>query len=159
MTLSIAVRGAALPAAWGARLAPPLRGLVRITLARERRKTGDIAVVLGDDRLLRELNRRYRGLDRSTDVLSFPYGEDDGPIEGDIVVSVERARLQARRFRVSLGREVARLVVHGALHLAGLDHHTAAERRVMKRHESDALAGCVTVIRDLERRLGDLVEP
>src|SRR5437867_1242379 len=90
------------------RLVAPLRALARRALALEGRSSGEIGIVLGDDALLRDLNRRYRGLDRATDVLSFPYGDEDAPVDGDIVISIDRAVVQARRFRVSLGRELAR---------------------------------------------------
>jgi len=147
--------------------APPLRGLVRQTLAFERRTAKDIAIVLADDALLRELNRRYRGKDRATDVLSFEYVEMAGArgshdlkvgarapgIQGDLVVSLDRVREQARRFRVSQGRELARLVVHGALHLAGHDHHRAGERRIMRAAEQRALHASGRAIARLERAL------
>src|SRR5512146_759936 len=107
-------------------LSAPLGVLVRGALALEGRRAGEIAVVLAGDDLLRELNRDYRGLDRATDVLSFAYdaaGDGVDPaahraarVNGDLVVSMDRVREQARRFRVSEGRELARLVVHGALH-------------------------------------------
>jgi len=110
---------------------------------------GEIAIVLSDDCELRALNRRWRGLDRATDVLSFPY-EDVGPaagrsparrrrVSGDLVISLDRVAEQAVRFRVSRGEELARLVVHGTLHLAGLDHHRAGERRHMWAQEDQAL--------------------
>jgi probable rRNA maturation factor len=125
--------------------------MVRVTLALEELEAGEIAIVLAGDALLRDLNRRYRGLDRATDVLSFPYDATDGKVAGDLVISMDRAREQARRFRVSLGRELARLVIHGALHLAGLDHHAPAERRHMRRREEEALRASAASIRLLER--------
>ncbi len=136
-------------------LAAPLAALVRAALALEGRRAGEVALVLADDPTLRDLNRRWRGLDRATDVLSFGYddGESD-TVDGDIVVSLERARAQARRFRVGPGRELARLVVHGALHLAGLDHEGAAERKRMRAREDRVLRGASETVRELERRLG-----
>lgn len=126
-----------------ARLAPALRALVRATLAAEGLRPGEIGVVLADDAALRDLNRRWRGLDRATDVLSFSYDEDAGGprrvVNGDLVVSMDRVGEQARRFRVTRGAELARLVVHGTLHLAGLDHQRPAERRAMRAREEAAL--------------------
>lgn len=141
-----------------ARLAPPLKALVRGALALENARPGEIAIVLAGDAELRELNRRWRGIDRATDVLSFGYdepapgapkrraGRDSaaaGPatVSGDLVVSLDRVRVQAKRYRVTQGRELARLVVHGALHLAGLDHHRAKEREHMRARERRALRG------------------
>jgi probable rRNA maturation factor len=132
-------------------LAAPLRGLIRAALATEGKRPGEITVLLSDDAELRQLNRRYRRMDRATDVLSFPYPDDGARVSGDIVVSRDRLAEQARRFRVPLGHELARLVVHGALHLAGLDHHTVPERRHMRAQEEEAMRQGVAVIRQLEK--------
>lgn len=149
-------------------LVAPLARLVRMTLARESARVGGIAIVLADDAVLRELNRRYRGVDRATDVLSFAYEDATltpalslgarssrgrRVVSGDLVISRQRVRAQARRYRVSAARELARLVVHGALHLAGLDHHRAAERAHMRAREEKALAESKAVIASLERIL------
>ena len=84
-------------------------------------------VLVGDERM-RDLNRRFRGLDRPTDVLSFPSRDEDSPDEtdylGDIVISVETARRQALRRGSTLGRELRVLALHGFLHLLGHDHET-----------------------------------
>ena len=73
------------------------------------------------------------------------------PIAGDLVISVDRWHEQAARYRTTRGRELARLVVHGALHLAGLDDHRAAERRHMRTEEDRVLRAQAPAIRDLER--------
>ena len=137
-----------------ARLAPALRALVRSTLAAERRRAGEIGIVLARDPELRALNRRWRGIDRATDVLSF--GHDDRParVSGDLVISLDRVSAQARRYRVTRGRELARLAVHGTLHLAGLDHQRPAERRSMRRREDRALGSAAAAVRALDRLIG-----
>lgn len=83
------------------------------------------------DRAMRQLNRDYRGIDRPTDVLSFVYHEEGEAAAhyetrhiGDIVISVETAAAYAREQGSSFDREIERLVIHGALHLAGYDHET-----------------------------------
>ena len=68
-------------------------------------------------------------------------------------MSLERVHVQARRFRVSPGRELARVVVHGALHLSGLEHSTAGKRAHMRRHENLVLRACAAHVRALERAL------
>jgi probable rRNA maturation factor len=76
------------------------------------------------DKRIRELNRQFRGIDRATDVLSFPA---DGPDEsnlGDIAISVETATAQAKENGLSLDAEIAQLILHGLLHLSGYDHET-----------------------------------
>jgi probable rRNA maturation factor len=107
--------------------------MIRGTLALEGLRAGEIGLRLSDDAELRALNRQWRGIDRATDVLSFPYSDGaDDRVSGDLVISVQRAVEQARRYRVSFGRELARLVIHGTLHLAGHDHHLAGERAHMR---------------------------
>ena len=92
------------------------------------------------DARMRGLNRRYRGMDRSTDVLAFaPDARPDRSFLGDIVVSVPYAERQARLRGELASREMDRLLVHGFLHLLGYDHETdngemeALEARVRKR--------------------------
>ena len=92
------------------------------------------------DRQIAALNRRYRHRRRATDVLSFPAAGANG-YRGDVVLSVETARRQARRCRHSLGTELKFLLLHGVLHLLGYDHETDNGR--MDRRE-----------RALRRRLG-----
>ena len=113
-----------------------LARLARMTRSDVRRSAGgresvaEVSVLFCGDQRMRALNRRYRGKDRSTDVLAFPAGS--GPLLGDIVVSVPYARRQARRRGEAVSREVDRLLVHGFLHLLGYDHET-------DRGEMDAL--------------------
>lgn len=83
----------------------------------------DLTITLSNDRRLRALNRAYRGKDRPTDVLSFPYDDEGGQI-GDLIISVERADLQARDRGHGLQRELEVLTLHGTLHVCGYDHET-----------------------------------
>jgi probable rRNA maturation factor len=104
------------------------------------RDTG-LSILLVGDRTMRSLNRRYRGKDRTTDVLSFSLREGQGAVAshrllGDIVISVPAARRQAREAGHSLRAEVDRLLVHGLLHLLGYDHERGkAEERRMRARE------------------------
>jgi probable rRNA maturation factor len=89
----------------------------------------EVSVMLVNNEAIQALNLEYRGLDRPTDVLSFSQleGEElfdvrDVPILGDIVISMEQAQAQAVDYGHSLERELAFLLVHGLLHLAGYDH-------------------------------------
>ncbi|HEV2907824.1 MAG TPA: rRNA maturation RNase YbeY [Candidatus Eremiobacteraceae bacterium] len=90
---------------------------------------GDVTLVLARDATVQKLNRRYRGRDATTDVLSFDLGAGTAPGEpfGDIVISIDAARRQAREYEATVGEEITRLIVHGALHLCGHDHHTRRE--------------------------------
>ena len=101
----------------------------------------ELSATLTDDATIRALNREYRGIDRPTDVLSFPmYSFADGDVPpddgdftlGDVVISVERAEAQAREYGHSTRREIAFLTVHSILHLLGWDHETGeADERAM----------------------------
>jgi len=85
--------------------------------------SGEVALVLTRDPVVRELNARYRGQDKPTDVLSFP--GPGGPAGlGDIVVSVDTAARNARRLGRTLERELDVLALHGFLHVLGYDHET-----------------------------------
>lgn len=119
-----------------------------------------VTVAFVDDPAMRELNRRHRRLDRTTDVLSFgqtiPTGtkgadavahlrrEPDGTLElGDVVISADQARRQARLARRSFAGEVAFLAAHGALHLVGFEDESPAGYREMVRLGRAAVANVV----------------
>ena len=86
---------------------------------RETRLKGDVNVLLTGDRKMRELNRRFRRKDKTTDVLSFPSLEG-----GDIAISVPLAKQNARSLGHDVGDELKILILHGALHLKGHDHES-----------------------------------
>ena len=93
-----------------------------------------LSVRFAGDAVVRRYNRDWRGIDRATDVLSFPAGGDTGAggLLGDLLVSRDRARVQAARAGIRVRREVEELVLHGLLHLLGHDHES-------DRGEMDAL--------------------
>jgi probable rRNA maturation factor len=98
----------------------------------------ELSVLLCDDETIAELNRKYRGRDRATDVLSFPTGDDHvarpGPrLLGDVVVSLPTAARQAPPGPSGLREEVTRLLAHGLLHLLGSTHESRADLRAMER--------------------------
>jgi len=82
-------------------------------------------VLLADDRTLRRLNREFRGKDKATDVLSFPVvGEIADEFAGDLAISLDTAKRQATAHGHTLREEVRVLLLHGLLHLDGMDHET-----------------------------------
>jgi probable rRNA maturation factor len=127
------------------------RARVRRALARVLRSTGivedAVSIAFVDDVGMRELNRVYRKKDRPTDVLSFPAGDDGLPdafahLLGDLVISVDTARAQARACAHPLDVEIAVLVTHGLLHLLGFDHErSAADARAQAECELTILDG------------------
>ena len=145
-------------------LVRPLRAMVAEVLRAERRRAGEISLVLADDAFLRRINRDWRGIDRATDVISFAYDERAArppvdslaasPVCGDLLVSMDRVRAQSRRYRVTPGVELARLVAHGTLHLCGHDHARARERARMRARERFVLGRAREEVRSIERALG-----
>ncbi|HEX8712976.1 MAG TPA: rRNA maturation RNase YbeY [Terracidiphilus sp.] len=100
------------------------------------RLRGQVSVLLTTDPEIRRLNRLFRSIDRSTDVLSFPapsFPEAAEEIAGDLAISVPAARRQAVEHEHSLLIEIKILILHGLLHLAGYDHH--ADSGQMERRE------------------------
>ncbi|MFC7440618.1 rRNA maturation RNase YbeY [Laceyella putida] len=101
----------------------------------------EVSVTIVDNEQIHHMNKEYRKVDRPTDVLSFPLWEPDEEwvIEeeeervplGDIVISLPKAREQAREYGHSIEREVGFLAVHGFLHLLGYDHETKEEEEEM----------------------------
>ena len=91
----------------------------------------ELSVLLCDNPTMRDLNSRYRDKDYSTDVLSFGQGDVPGSkaprVAGDIVISMDKVAENARDFGVEEAEELKRLLVHGMLHLSGLDHEDGAE--------------------------------
>lgn len=125
-----------------------LREAAEATLNQERDECAyALTVVVTGDHVLRELNRRYRGLDASTDVLAFP-NETKGPFVdvpglphylGDVLISFPQAGAQAREAGNDLVAELQLLVVHGVLHLLGYDDQTESERARMWRVQQAVL--------------------
>ena len=100
----------------------------------------ELSITLTDDKNIHALNKKFRGVDRPTDVLSFAFRESDEPevfgadfeILGDVIISLERAKFQAEEFGHSFLREIIFLEVHGLLHLLGYDHIQEEERQEME---------------------------
>lgn len=126
-----------------------LRDVVARVLAAEDVSRAEVGVIITGDAAVRDLNRRYRGEDAPTDVLSFALGEnaeefvlppDESTRLGDVVISLPAARRQAKQAGHPLERELALLLVHGLLHLLGYDHATDDEARVMWSRQDALLA-------------------
>ena len=126
-----------------------LRRIARHVLATEDAGPSELGVVVTDDATVRELNRRYLGVDEPTDVLSFGLGEtddtpfalppDEAPSLGEVIIAYPTAVRQAEEEGHSVEAEVAHLLVHGVLHLLGYDHSEAEDERIMRRREDEIL--------------------
>ncbi|HEX5626283.1 MAG TPA: rRNA maturation RNase YbeY [Saprospiraceae bacterium] len=111
--------------------------IIRI-LKVHQKKAGLISVVFCDDEYIRELNRKYLDHDYYTDILSFPLNQD--PIEGELYISMDRVRDNARQFSVEAEWELLRVIIHGVLHFIGFPDKTAREIKIMRSEEDRALA-------------------
>jgi probable rRNA maturation factor len=99
-----------------------------------------MAILLTDDAAVRDLNRRWRGKDAATNVLSFPAAVSAAPWLGDVALAYETCAREAEAQSKRLEHHVTHLVVHGVLHLVGWDHQTDAEAEEMEGRERDILA-------------------
>ena len=128
---------------------------------------GDLSIVIADDETVSDLNRHHRGLDESTDVLSFSfihqgeyYGDGEAPTSfsevesfamppgqppglGEVIVSYPQAVRQAEESTHALDQELARLIAHGVLHLLGYDHVEPEDEALMRSEEKAVLARVV----------------
>ncbi len=128
-----------------------VRRAVEATLAYEGfANEAEVSVTFTDNAGIRALNAQFRGMDKATDVLSFPLtdfeGSEEPPVDGDeitlgdIVISLERAAAQAEEYGHSFEREVAFLCVHSMLHLLGYDHVDEGEEEAdMRRRQREIL--------------------
>lgn len=115
-----------------------IRRTVRTALAALGVADHEVSLTLVDDRTIRALNARYRGVRRATDVLAFPLA-GPAPVLGEAVISVDAARRQARRLGHSPGEELDLLCCHACLHLVGWDDREPLEARLMHAREMDLL--------------------
>ncbi len=110
----------------------------------------EVSVLVTDNKGIREINQKHRGIDSPTDVLSFPMYEgkeellreieyeENVPL-GDIVISLDKVKEQAKEYGHSERREFGYLLVHGLLHLFGYDHMEETEKEVMRKREEELL--------------------
>lgn len=127
-------------------------------------QNAEISVTIVDNEKIHELNKKYRNIDSETDVLSFPLGEngvydinhDTNEAElGDIVISLEKAEEQAKRYGHSLEREVGFLTVHSMLHLLGYDHEQGGIEMVRMREKEEKVLTELGLRRDGNYYMGD----
>ena len=118
--------------------------------------SAEISVTIVDDPMIHELNLKHRGMDKPTDVLSFPLGIDGeydinndtgAQMLGDIVISIEHAIKQAELYGHSINREIAFLTVHSMLHLLGYDHEPGGLELVRMREKEEAVLTQLGLVR------------
>lgn len=124
----------------------------------------EVSVSFVDNEQIHVLNKEYRNVDRETDVLSFPLGEDGvydtnldtgAKLLGDIVISVEKAMEQAKMYNHSFQREIGFLTVHSMLHLLGYDHENGGIEEVRMREKEETVLTKIGLKRDNSYYMGE----
>ena len=111
---------------------------IRRVAATYGKKTGDIGYLFVDDEKILEVNRQYLGHDYYTDIITFDYSEED-VILGDIFISVDTVRSNAEERGLTFDNELHRVIIHGILHLCGINDKGPGEREIMEMAENRAL--------------------
>ena len=115
---------------------------IKAVAADHGKKVGDIGYMFVDDERILECNRQYLGHDYYTDVITFDYDDDyeeENIIGGDIVISLDTIRTNAEKFGKTYEDELYRVIIHGILHLCGINNKGPGEREIMEAHEDKAL--------------------
>ena len=105
----------------------------------------EISILLMGDDDIRQLNKKFRGYNKPTDVLSFPQNADEDPpipgeiILGDIAISLDIAKIQAKEHGLKLKEEIILLLIHGILHLLGFDHEISEQEEIKMRNKTREL--------------------
>lgn len=112
---------------------------IKRVAARYGKKVGDIAYIFcSDDRIL-EVNREYLQHDYYTDIITFDYCEGD-VISGDLFISLDTVKTNSEEFKTEYDEELHRTIIHGILHLCGINDKGPGEREIMEKAENEALA-------------------
>ena len=112
---------------------------ISTTIKKENYQLGDISYVFCDDKYLLDLNNKYLNHDTLTDIISFDYSEED-IISGDIFISIERVKDNAKKFKISFIEELYRVIIHGVLHYCGYKDKTEIEKIEMRNKENKYLS-------------------
>ena len=103
------------------------------------KKVGDVAYIFCNDEKILEVNREYLQHDYYTDIITFDYTEEN-VISGDLFISLDTVRTNAEQFNQPYERELHRVIIHGILHLCGINDKGPGEREIMEAEENKALA-------------------
>ena len=112
---------------------------IRRVAATYGRKVGDVGYMFVNDEKILEVNNEYLGHDYYTDIITFDYDEGD-TINGDLVISLDTVRTNAEKFHKPYAEELHRVIIHGILHLCGINDKGPGEREIMEAAENRALA-------------------
>lgn len=112
---------------------------IKRVAAKYDKKIGEIAYIFCSDEKILEVNREYLQHDYYTDIITFDYCEDN-VISGDLFISLDTVRTNSEEFRTDYNEELHRTIIHGILHLCGINDKGPGEREIMEKAENEALA-------------------
>jgi rRNA maturation RNase YbeY len=112
-----------------------LRNWFRVTILKEGGKPGTLNFIFCSDSYLLELNTSYLKHNTFTDIITFDLSEDKQTVSGDIFISIERVKENAKSFKISFPRELHRVLIHGILHLLGYQDKTPSQQKEMRSKE------------------------
>jgi len=112
-----------------------LRKWLYASIVLEKRNIGSISFIICPDTYLHELNLKYLNHDTYTDIITFDYSDDTRLLSGDIFISLDRVKENAKHYHVSFVKELHRVMIHGLLHLAGYKDKTSEEKMAMRAKE------------------------
>lgn len=112
---------------------------IKRVAAKYGKKTGDIAYIFCSDEKILEVNREYLQHDYYTDIITFDYSEGE-IISGDLFISLDTVKTNAEKFGTPYEEELYRTIIHGILHLCGINDKGPGEREIMEKNENEALA-------------------
>lgn len=115
-----------------------IRAWVKQVAQNHGKRVGEVSYIFCDDEKILEVNRQYLQHDYYTDIITFDYTEGD-KISGDLFISLDTVRTNAEQFEQPYDRELHRVIIHGILHLCGINDKGPGEREVMEQHENQAL--------------------
>lgn len=111
---------------------------IRAVAAQYGKRVGDVGYLFCNDEKILEVNREYLGHDYYTDIITFDYTEED-TLNGDIVISLDTVKSNAEKFKKAYDEELHRVIIHGILHLCGINDKGKGEREIMEAAENRAL--------------------
>jgi probable rRNA maturation factor len=113
-----------------------IREWISKAVKQERHALGELNFIICSDTYLRSVNKKFLNHDYFTDIITFPYSEPGSKeISGDIYISIDRVRQNAKDYGVSVSEELHRVMIHGVLHLCGYDDHTPDQKAMMRKRE------------------------
>lgn len=115
-----------------------LKRWIKLVASKFGREAGDLNIIFCSDDKLLEINRQFLGHNYYTDIITFDYCKDD-TLEGELYISIDTVKANAVEYKQSFSDELHRVIIHGVLHLCGLDDHSNRQKHIMRENENESL--------------------